>query len=99
MKQIYVFKNNLTKSFSLPVVSPEQPDTFFRQHHDAVILDFENASKQFIHISTIICIGQYDDATGRLIPFEEEQQLSYNCQEAADQLKALKEQANVGKDN
>lgn len=95
MKQIYIFKNNLTKSFSNPIVSPEQPDSFFRQFHDAVILDPQKAAQEHVDISTIICIGQYDDATGILVPFPEESQLSYNCQEAAEQLKALREQANA----
>lgn len=91
MQQIYLFRNNLTKSWGKPVVSPEQPDTFFRQFHDAIFLDTQEAFKNNIHISTIYYVGQYDDSNGTFNIFQEDAQLFYNCQEAADQFRALQE--------
>lgn len=91
MQQIYLFRNNLTKSWGKPVVSPEQPDTFFRQFHDALFLDTEEACKQNVHISTIWYVGQYDDGTGQFQIFEDDARLFYNCQDAYDQFRALQE--------
>lgn len=91
MQNIYLFRNNLTKSWGKPIVSPEQPDTFFRMYYDAIFLDYEEAVKQNVHISTIYFVGQYDDGKGKFIIFDEDGQLLYNCQDAADQFRALKE--------
>lgn len=92
MKNVFVIRNNLTKTFSDPLFRFEDFKTLSKQMHDFIILYPDKAKDQHLHLSTLYQTGVYDEETGVIIVFEEDKILSYNLQEAADQLAALKEQ-------
>lgn len=89
MKYVYLLKNNLTKTFSDPIFRFEGFDDMARQHHNFMLLYPEKAKEQFLNISSLVIIGNYDDATGTLYLFPEEERKSYNLQDSWDQIKAL----------
>lgn len=95
MKNVYLLKNNLTKTFSDPLFKFEDFKTLSKQLHDFIILYPDKAKEQFLHLSTLRQIGVYDEETGSLELLGEDDWQEYNLQEAADQLAALKEQINA----
>lgn len=88
MKNIYILKNTLTKTFSDPVSRFEDFGTYSKQLHDFVILYPDKAREQFLDISILLHVGTYDEATGKFDFLEAPQE--YNIKEAWDQLQALK---------
>lgn len=95
MKYVYLLKNNITKSYSDPIFRFEGFDDMARQHHNFMILYPDKAKEQFLHVSTLVVIGNYDDETGTLYLFPEGERKSYNLQESWEQLKALEATRNA----
>lgn len=95
MKNIYVVKNNLTKSYSDPIFKAECFDDVCRYNHNFMLLHPDKAQEDMINISTIEYIGTYDDATGSIMLFEAEAIQSYNMQDSWNQIKALEVRGNA----
>ena len=89
MLNVYTLKNNLTGSYSNPTYNSAGPDDVFRQTHNFLLLYPEKAVEQFLNISTIFCIGTFDDSNGLMEILPQEQWKSYNLQDSWDQIKSL----------
>lgn len=89
MKNIYLLKNNITRTFSDPIFRFEGFDDMARQHHNFMLLYPDKAKEQFLHVSTIVSVGQFDDETGSIIIYPEDKRKSYNLQDSWEQIKAL----------
>ena len=95
MLNIYVLKNNLTKSFTTPTFNAAGPEDTFRQSHNFLLLYPDKAQEQFLNISTVYHIGTFDDSNGDTVIFPKDQWKSYNLQDSWDQIKSLEAIKNV----
>lgn len=92
MKNVYLLKNNLTKTYSDPIFRFEKPEDMFRSHHNFMLLYPEKAKEQMLNISTIVWIGTYDDAKGIIEQCEVEDRVEYNLGDSWKQIEALKQE-------
>lgn len=95
MKYVYLLKNNLTRTYSDPIVRFEGFDDLCKQHHNFMILYPQKAQEQFLNISTLVYVGTFDDSTGKIQLFEDSAVMSYNLQDSWEQIKALEVKGNA----
>ena len=87
MIYVYRVKNAITKTYGEAYVfGKDEPQAYFKQLHNLMLLHPDMLVKQDLHISIVECIGTLDVETGD-IKYQEIE--SYNLQEAFDQRKAL----------
>lgn len=96
MKYVYRLKNNLIRAYGPLEFRSEDFKTYSRQLHDFCILYPQKAIEQFLNVTTIELVGEYDEESGKIAFYNADQSASmtYNMQEAWEQLRALKEQVN-----
>lgn len=71
MHNVYVFRNRLTGSFTLPECRYEQPEDYDKGLSRFIIVNPEKAFQQHYDELELYHLGKYDDESAKIILFDE----------------------------